>query len=678
MEPVRWGPGKREAFLDWIDKDLLAARGYRAGLESRWRRWLEMYRAPADQPIKRHPFLGASNMVLPVIATDVDQMFARLLQTIHAADNVWALAPLNETWADSAKPMQDFLTLLDHRLLKMYQVNKRVVMECVKLGTGIYKTHWHFESRPVADFTGGGAKRVQKTVGRPVVDHVALADFLLPSHATDLNPEAQGGAEWVAERLRLSVPQFQILATKSAPHLPLGDPAAVKQILDYIEQSLTDSQAKVRDLDYVKTASVPRQDFDRGNDVARGPSGGPEVRQVELWEIHARVETAPNQINDIVVWYHQPTRTLLREVLEDMAVGGRPYDVIRYFPGEGFYGIGMCEQLEMFQKSISDTFNFQMDNMLLGNSIGIAAKAGSNIAPGEPIYPGMVKITDGNPSEEFTSFRLGDINPGIGQTLDQLMVLAQRRDGLGDLQQGQIDSLPGRTPATTVLSLLQEGSRRPDLTIKDIRYEGLANVGLKVLQLLQFHAAKGSETGGDQYLVVAAQALGMPEGAAVAEKIALPLEDVTLGLAVSLAATSGTQNKEVEREKYNTLVQLALGVGNAVVQLQTTSAQAALQLPGMGIDQTALAVAKGVTKLFTRLLQQYDIPDVESIVPAQTAPAPGTALLLAQQQRALAPAAGADGGGGQGDPAASGQPGVGGVGGGGGGPAGAAGAPPPG
>lgn len=663
MEPVRWGAGKREGFLDWIDKDLTSALGYRFGLEARWRRWLEMYRAPADRPVKRHPFLGASNIEVPVIATDVDQMFARLIQTIHAADNIWALAPLNDSWVESAKPMQDFLTLLDHRLLKMYGVNKRAIMECVKLGTAIYKTHWHYESRPIANFTPSGPRRVQLVRGRPVVDHVTLADFVLPPHALALDPDQQGGAEWVAERLRLSVPQFKTLATRTAPHFPLGKPEDVKRILDFLEEQTTEHRAKVRDLDYVKTAAATPSTtaFERGTDIARGPTGGPEIREVELWEVHARVETEANVLSDIVAWYHRPTRTLLREVVADMATGGRPYDVIRYFPGEGFYGIGMCEQMEMFQKAISDTFNFQMDNMLLGNSIGIAAKAGSNIAPGEPIYPGMVKITDGPPKDEFTSFKLGDINPGIGQVLNQLIFLGQKRDGLGDLQQGNIDSLPGRTPATTVLSLLQEGNRRPDLTIKDIRYEGLANVGLKVMQLLQHHAAKADQTGGGQYLKLAVQALGLPEGAAVAEKIALPMEDVTLGLAVSLTATSGAQNKEVERERYNTLVQLALGVGNALVQLQMTAAQAMTTMPGLGVDQTAMAVAKGTTSLFKRLLQQYDIPDVDAIVPSAPQTAPGPPV--------LPPPAGPVGAGSPGDPAAGGEPGMGGVGGGAGAPA---------
>lgn len=650
-EPVRWGSGRREAFIDWIDKDLTLALGYRAGLERRWRTWLELYRAPVDQPLKKFPFVGASNLMLPVIATDVDQMFARIVQTIHASESIWALAPLNESWVEAAKPMQDFLTLLDHRMLKMYTVNKRALMEVVKLGTGIYKTYWHYESRPVANFSGTGPKRIQLVRGRPVVDHVALADFVLPSQATSLDPDQQGGAEWVAERLRLTVPQFKILASKAAPHWPNVSASDIQTMLDFVELTPTERAAKIRDLDYTKTAQQSVSNWEKSTESTRGPTGGTEVREVELYEVHARVETEAGIISDVVCWYHRPTRTLLRDVYADMAVGGRPYDVVRYFPGEGFYGIGMCEQLEMFQRSISDTFNFQMDNMLLGNSIGIAAKAGSNIAPGEPIYPGMVKITDGNPRDEFTSFRLGDINPGIGQTLDQLLFLAQKRDGMGDLQQGNIESLPGRTPATTVLSMLQEGNRRPDLTIKDIRYEGLANVGLKVLQLLQHHIAKRDETGGAPYLKLAVQSLGLPEGLEVAEKLALPLEDVTLGIAVSLTATSGAANKEVEREKYATLLQLGLSVGNALVTLQSTAAQGAMTMPGMGIETTAMAVAKGTTELFSRLLEQYDIRNPEAIVPPAPPPAPAPLPL----------AAGAVGGGSGGPPGAEPEPGMGNV-----------------
>ena len=49
----------------------------------KWRDWLTQYRAPATQPTKHFPFEGAANYVLPVTAIDVDQLFAKFVQTIQ-------------------------------------------------------------------------------------------------------------------------------------------------------------------------------------------------------------------------------------------------------------------------------------------------------------------------------------------------------------------------------------------------------------------------------------------------------------------------------------------------------------------------------------------------------------------------------------------------------------------
>src|SRR2546429_9933568 len=104
---------------------------------------------------------------------------------------------------------------------------------------------------------------------------------------------------------------------------------------------------------------------------------------------------------------------------------------------------------------------------------------------------------------------------------------------------GNTQQLPGPTPATTIHSLLQEGNRRPDLTIKDMRYEGLSTVGLRIVQLLQQYASSPLKAGGQQLLALVTKTLGTPAGQNVAEKLSTPVEDAALGIGVSLTATSG-------------------------------------------------------------------------------------------------------------------------------------------
>lgn len=628
---LTWGQGRKADFADKMHHEITQTLGARQALETQWRRWLELYRAPATQPIKSFPYEGASNAMLPLIATDVDQLYAKFIQTIQAPKNIWSVSPRNERWIEAAKPMEDYLTMLDHSLLDMKSVNEKVFLEMTKLGTGIYKTGWYFEQRKVKQYDGNGVLvDVEKRVAYPSVDHVRLIDFLLPAYAYSIDPDAQGGAWWVAERLEVRPEKLKGWAKAEEPWLPGMDSEGITDVLNYIEKRQLDYDTTIRHQDYEKrglsTGGTPitatDEDFDRDRQTTTSLSqGDPLVEKVTLWEIHARYETQKGQHNDIVVTYHIPTRRILRAILNPYDHGKRPYEVVRYFPGDGFYGIGVCEQKEPFQNLQSELFNYQMDNVLLTNSRGIVAREGGNIMPGEPIYPWKIWFTQGDPRAEFDSFQMADIYPSLPQTYDLLNSIGERRSSIGDLQLGNLQSLPSRTPATTTQALLEEGARRPDLTLKDIR-RGLGRVGLRLIQLSQqfISSPRSDELGGMSLMEISVQSLGMPEGARLAEKLIVPLENAELGIGVDVTATSATQNKELAKQSLMGLLQLEAQLAPQFVQLMQISEE----MQGSQTGQVALESAVGMAKLFTRLLEQHDIRDPEQIAPdVQAAPAQG-------------------------------------------------------
>src|SRR2546430_17161317 len=135
--------------------------------------------------------------------------------------------------------------------------------------------------------------------------------------------------------------------------------------------------------------------------------------------------------------------------------------------------------------------------------------------------------------------------------------MGERRTGISDIQLGNLQALPGRTPATTMLSLMQEGNRRPDLTIKDMRYEGLSTVGLRLLQLSQQFMGSVQDVGGQRLLQLAVQSLGMPAGKEAADKVRTTLVDVGLGVGVVIIDTYGSDDKEVGRQSDIALLELA-------------------------------------------------------------------------------------------------------------------------
>lgn len=663
-ERIKWGPGREAQCLDWLDSELTAAKTNRQPLERLWQKWLEAYAAPALQPTKDFPFVGASNKVIPFIATDLDQLFVKEMTSVFAQDNIWTLEPLNENWVRAAKPLQDALTWLDWNSIHMWEVCKRLKLEKYKLGTAIYKTGWLYEQRPIWTYDPNGKRiRATKTRGRPFVDHVRLPDFLMPPYSYAIQPDAQGGAPWTAERHRMDVDRVRSML--NAGMEPPVAKSVLDQILKFTESADTEHDQKIQQLDYTKSGSgaLSNTDSDAHFDTDNAKTGqlGGQTRRItprelEIWEIHARFPTGGrggadnpsrdsqgenDSQDDIVVWYHQPTRQFIRSYYLPFHHGERPYEVERMFPGDGFYGIGLCQQKEMFQDAGSELINFMFDNVLLGNSIGIAAKAGANIAPGEPVYPGKTWITEGDPRAELHSFQLGQTRADLPMLIQMFQALGERRTGIGDLQLGNMQQLPGRTPATTTLSLLQEGNRRPDFTIKDSRYEGLARVGIKVLQLLQQYIGQPQDVGGRALVQLMTKSLGMPEGLFAAEKMIIPQESAELGLGVSITATSGSANKEVSRQNKVALLQLAGQLTPQFIQLISVAQQA----QGTPVGQVALESAKGLRELYQSTLEDYDIRNIEDVAPdiAGATQALDPAALPGQNGAANGPLAGSGG-----------------------------------
>lgn len=242
----------------------------------------------------------------------------------------------------------------------------------------------------------------------------------------------------------------------------------------------------------------------------------------------------------------------------------------------------------------------------------LAVKEGANIAPGEPIYPSKVITTQGNPRDEIMGFTMGNgVYPGLSGLMGMVDQMRTRRNGIGDLQTGNIEGIPGRTPATTVQSLLAEGNRRPDLTMKDMRYEGLSIVGLRVIQLLQQFMNSKVDLGGERYRQMMHQVLGEPEGYKLAAIMSDPNENAELGLGVEIAAASATANKDAAKQQSAGMLTLAGQVYPQIIQM----AQLAAQTAGTPVGDIALKALGGLSALLGRVLEQHDVRDTETFVP---------------------------------------------------------------
>lgn len=631
MPEVTWGQGRKELFTEYVCTDMNRALMDRSALESKWANWLDQYRAPTTTQVKSFPWVGASNITLPVTAMNADPLIARFVTIVMTPPNIWTLAPLNERWVNAAKPLQDYMQYLSRGTLNMYDVLYRSIIEFVKLGTCIYKNGWFFERRRTQGYLPDGTiGPVEKFDSKPFVDCVSLPDFLIPPEAYHIQPDQQGGARWVAERFYLTQSQFLARAQGQEPFLPDYDPKGVELVKNFVETARPTANP-VEAEKYLMDDYIPSQ-----------------LQRIELWECHARFDcTGDGAVDDVVAVVHLPSRTVLRTTCNPYRHGKRPYTVARYFRGDGFYGIGECEQSEVFQTLLTTLTNYQVDNVLAVNAPMLGVKLGANVVPNEPIYPLKIWPLD-DPSKDIREIKLSDMNQSLPQLSGIVQSWCERRTGMTDIQQGDIQKLPSRTPATSMLSVLQEGNKRFDLSLKELR-AALDEVGLRTLQnIQQFLSSPQQNPGAPMQLVMIVQTLGQPEGVEVARKLSMPLEDIENGLGVNITATSGSQNKELEKQAWLALAQLQAQMGGQYLQLAQIISNPQMQLLAPMVVETAAEVFKGTGEIHRRLLEQFDIRNPEDIL-VNTAVLLDHAAQSAPQTQALyvaGTAAGLLGGGG--------------------------------
>jgi hypothetical protein len=560
--------------MDYLRTEITQSLNDRSHLEARWNRYLTSYRAMPLDDIKRFPFEGAANLVLPVIATDVDTVFSRLMGILFAAENLWSCKPLKPEMVQYAPRLQEFLQWAQTAELNVYSAVADWLLELSKLGTGILKSRYTRESKRVYQFREtdrGVIEQIAQLMikDHPVVQHVSLFDFLIPATAVDIQ-----SAPWVSERLSLTWGQMQNRVAAGIYQNPKnitsawardrgGDQTRVMQALDAYTPGLSDK------LDIWESWL----DFDIGG----------------IGEPMALVATI-----------HLPTMSLLRVDYNPFFNQEKPYADARYLRQEKrFYGVGLCEMLDQFQDEISTMHNQRLDNATLANSTMFKARKGIGIKQDEPVFPGRWFLLDD----------LNDVQPmAMGQRYDSTVPYEQltlsyatRRTGVTDYISGADNPSIGYGTATTAVQQLREGTKRFDQVLRECR-RCLGIVGTHVVELYQQFNQHGKE-----YL-----AMGQEDGQYVHQILQFPLEQIRASIGIELTATSASLNKEVEIRTNQIIMQMVMQFYQQI--MQGVSYMVNPQMPPE-IRYLAAEMVQGGTILMRRILDSYGVQDADALVP---------------------------------------------------------------
>jgi hypothetical protein len=569
---------------------------------------------------KTFPWDGAANLVIPLVGITVDSIVARIINTVFAVQPFWSAQALIKDLEPVVNPLQDFMEWSRVNELNMYANVRSWIVEVVKHGWAYLKVYWESFTQRAFVVRGGAARPRDAIVRRPQVQHILLADIICQAGIEDELYQA----EWIAHRIRLTDGQL-----RWRKHDRVYD--EVDKILSH-KAEMTPMERKVLENELEEQAPRPRDKLNT------------------LYEIYADLPLAGSDLPvPVMITYHHETRTIARCVYNPDITGERPFKKGKFIDREGKRdGIGISRQLSLLQEEISTLHNQQVDNATLANTRCFVGRRGV-VRNGTRVWPGRF-LTVPDPGKDIVALQMADVYPSMRQLETSCLAYAERRSGVADYQLGRESNVLGnRATATGTLALIQEGNRRFDLNVRDVR-DCLGAVGKKVLLLnAQFRPT------GMAYFVKGA------DGELVENVLNLPDEFIADGIGMELTASTATINREIEKQGLLAMMGTLTQYYQQLIQISGIAMNPQTPPP---VQQLALQMADGARYLMSMIVQTYEIRAVDTLLP------PSLADQLEEANAAAQQPPGPPGGAGPGPPGAGVGPPVGAP------PGGAAGMPP--
>jgi hypothetical protein len=562
--------------ISWLTSEIQQTKAERQNLEDNVVEWERLYEARPNVARKSIPWDGASNLVVPVVGTAVDAVFARIIEAVFGSQKVWAATALSPQWAQIDDPLERWLNWCAAHVLNMPKVCQRWFMGLVKTGTGVAKLEWVDRKRNVTyrDASGAILKEQITTHSGPELNPIPLPDFIYSNdaiHTQDLQT-----CQWVAER--------QLYTSKL-----LKEMEASKIFKDV--EKLTGKERS--------TLTPLEQEAQRNTGI--------EVmtpNDFEIWEVWGSFDVDGDGIpEEVVINFHLETRTVLRAVFNFYRHQERPYHLIRFMPRDNsLLGLGIAQMLAPIQEEISAIHNQRLDNATLSNSNVFKARRNS-IAAVSPldIYPGaIIKVDE---PDDFQEIRMGQQHATLLPEELNSNAIGEKRTGVSDYTVGRESAAIGsNATATSTLALIQEGNKRFKLTISEIR-RALTDIAHQVIMLYQQFAV-------DRKVMYE---LFSPEDQQWIEKFLDLPEDISrAGVVIDTPAISEATNKDADRQAYLGLMGLMKQFYDGLVQALSLTINPSSPPPFQALGKQA---AEAAVKMWKKVLGAFDIVDTDSFAP---------------------------------------------------------------
>jgi hypothetical protein len=625
MSKITMGPEAEQALkkymrnkLDWLKachKDFH---------ENHLPRWRKFYDAIPRERYKSFPWPMASNLVVPVVAIHTDTLHARVMAAVFRTIPLWVCQTVGEHDGieELRQAQETFMNYvgIEPRQLDLYRVYNEFYKETIKIGTSVLKAPWtkRVESQIAASgpYTDIELQNIVVQEG-PRPEKLAIEDFMV---APQTKQEDQ--ADFISHRIRMTREDLE-----QRKFIGIYGESAVEMVLAHPTRTSpsTVQQQKEERQGLPKTAQgygYEEWDIYECHFLYHVRTGGFGYA-VQDAEEAAKQKATPAGFYRVIVTYHYETDTILRAVYNFYPENMHPFIAGRLIlRDDAFYAKGFAEGLEMMQEEASTIHNQGLDNATMANMRFFTIRNNPKLNDSLRIYPGaMIPVSS---QDDLKERQLGDIYPSNFQAQAGTMDIAERWTGISPPMQGYgagvMQGKRGVYTALGTMSMLQEGNRRSDLAISDLRYPHIL-LGRKVRAMYAKWGVPASVV----------EAFGKL-GPALQQSMTL---EATKKLDILISSATASINREVERQN---LLMLTNQLGTFYQQMsQVVVAMLNPQINPAQRDYIT-QVMECATNLENRLMKAFEYDDISRYVP-KTATAVAAAQALNQPQPAPPPGA---------------------------------------
>lgn len=518
---VKFSSDVMERMWDYVDKQidylLMQNSDFRDNVLPEWTRLLK---GKPKQETKNFPFPNASNLVVQLIATRVEQLLSRIM-IIYGVDPLWTISATGDLPAqeadEQAKILEEFMSdqAIDPEELALYKTEEQFYHDGIAYGTAFVGFPYQYITEEEAtDIPGAGVSRLSradefKTFVKkdgPSPENIPLQRILISNKVTDLSK-----------------------ARFFAREVPLTREAVEDRIAFGVWPK--DKAEKVLSQPDTTGASYMKQMLDNSKQMQS--TGNEYDAEYKVYECHFKF-VHDGKTFSIIAHYHKGTKTKLSAVFNYFPKNMLPYEDTRFgYDGDQYLGYGFIEMLKGYQEEVSQLHNNRLDNETIRNNVSFRINKDSELASSLKIFPG-VGIPADKDEIEILNTQGGAIDNGSSEGMT--ISMTNERSGIDPAISGNgsgvVNSKRGIYSSQGTMAVLQQQNNRTGLKMMDMRATH-TKIGRKLLDMYA-HLGIGSR---------------LARYGAQSEVLRKALDNAKAGnIGLVLKASSATSNVESDRQ----------------------------------------------------------------------------------------------------------------------------------